>query len=156
MSWEKPRGVERSQMRSPMAVMEQAHAAGQTGQNLLRANLLCRKSPEVPVSNSQHEYECTSSVSLIRQMLWAALAKLQPAGWDKWFLCLWDHAWRTVSCFGLLVQDRQGHTEANPTQGHQDGQGTGAYMRGWENSVFVLRKRTHLIGMYNKESELQH
>lgn len=135
MSWEKPQGVEQSQMKSPTSVMEQVHAAGQTGQNLLYANLLCRKSSEVPVSNSNtstwvHQ-QCvpdqTNALGCIGKTVASRLGQVILA----FSLCLWDHAWRTVSCFGLLVQDRQGHTEANPTQGHQDGQGTGA-LDTWE------------------------
>lgn len=59
------------------------------------------------------------------------------------FFCLSDHAWRTVACFGLLVQDRQGHTEVNSTQGHQVGQGTRAQVT-WgeaERTWFVLKKK---------------
>lgn len=59
------------------------------------------------------------------------------------FFCLWNYAWRVVACFGLLVQDRQGHTEVNSMQDHQAGQGTRAQDT-WgeaERTTFVLKKK---------------
>lgn len=64
-------------------------------------------------------------------------------------LCLWDHTWKIASCFGLLAQDREGHAEVNPMQGHQGGQGTGAQntRRGWENCTCSPLGRQGLWGI---------